>query len=1238
MTARLIVQDLGGSIQVQLHHPGHIVPEPAGAPIPFAPPLTAEEREDLRWYLEDYLRIPVAVYQDRGRAIEGRLADWGHRLFDALFGPGRPGRDAYIAAMAGREPPALVLLSNAPAFLGLPWELLHDPARPNPLAFDLAALERCVTANAAAEEPPAGGALRVLVVIARPYGARDVEFRIIARPLMERLEAVAGRVRVEVLRPPTFAAMRARLAQAAAAGEPFHILHFDGHGGFGDQPPAGFAPHQFRGPQGCLLFETDAGGEDRVTAEDMATALQDGHVPVAVFNACRSGTIDGGAGPEAAVATRMVLAGAASVVAMSHSVYAVAAAEFMAAFYQALFEGRSVSRAVADGRKQLRKANLRPSLKGRLPLQDWVVPVHYARRDVAFPHLARVAPAGPGSLAARLEALRARPATPDGVHEEGDLSATGGVFVGRDAAFQELERALRTKRVAVVHGGGGAGKTELAKAFARWWRDTGALDRPDWVFVHSFEPGVASFGLDGVVSAIGLRLFGPDFAGRTRNAEERRDLLLEVLRERRMLLVWDNVETVHSMPDPQGVTPPLDEEQRAVMRDFLAALSAGGRSAVLLTSRSREDWLGDHAHRLELGGLAADERAVYADHLLAAHPAAAAGRADPRFPDLMEALDGHPLSMRLILPHLATRGPADLLSALRGETALPGGPGGTGRHASLDACIDYSLQHLPAAVRERLPLLALFEGVADFTVLVLACEDEAMPARFRGADADAWIAALAAAARVGLVTPRPTGVALHPALPARLAALWRAQAGGGFDADIAAARRALLQAFAQLGKWLLREIQQGDAGAAFATIAAQRRTLGRFLGLALETGAFAEAHNLIQPLREYFESRGLTVEAAGWYSRCRIATEGPAAEPPPFDRPAGALWLFAVGAANLALAAHELDAAFGAHDGIRRILEASPSSEARRHLAVAYHQLGIVAAGRGMLDEAQDWYLKSLAIEESLGNRSGMTASYHQLGMVAEGRGMLDEAQDWYGKSLTISEAIGDQLSMASSYHQLGIVAQIKGALSEAHSWYSKALFIREELGNRPGIAECYHQLGMLAQECGALNDARDWYGKSLAILDELGDRPGSAASYHQLGTVAFLRRALNEARDWYRKSLAITEALGDRPKMASSYGQLGLLALVEGRMGEALDWSVRAAALFPDFPHPATGPAPRYLALLTAALGLPALKESWLRQTGAPLPDSVRAALPALTEEARRTMPDLFAHLTNPAPEEPPP
>ena len=176
---------------------------------------------------------------------------------------------------------------------------------------------------------------------------------------------------------------------------------------------------------------------------------------------------------------------------------------------------------------------------------------------------------------------------------------------------------------------------------------------------------------------------------------------------------------------------------------------------------------------------------------------------------------------------------------------------------------------------------------------------------------------------------------------------------------------------------------------------------------------------------------------------------------------------------------------------------------------VTYHQLGRTAQYRGRLDEAEEWYRKSLAIKEELGDRPGMARHLPWLGVTAEDRGRLDEAEDWYRKSLAIREELGDRPGLAAHlpsarYHRPG---RVDGWM-RLTDWYRKSLAIKEELGNRPGMASTYHQLGMIAEDRGRLDEAEDWYRKSLAIDEELGNQPGMARSYHHLAIIALDPRA----------------------------------------------------------------------------------------------------------------------------------
>jgi tetratricopeptide (TPR) repeat protein len=138
-----------------------------------------------------------------------------------------------------------------------------------------------------------------------------------------------------------------------------------------------------------------------------------------------------------------------------------------------------------------------------------------------------------------------------------------------------------------------------------------------------------------------------------------------------------------------------------------------------------------------------------------------------------------------------------------------------------------------------------------------------------------------------------------------------------------------------------------------------------------------------------------------------------------------------------------------------------------------------------------------------------MAGIYHQLGMTAQDRGRLDEAEDWYRKSLTINEELGYRPGMALTYHQLGMTAQDRGRLDEAEDWYRKSLTINEELGNRPGMAITYAQLGLLAEARAQALPALEWNIRCVTLFDQFpspmtGTGPSAVARLtRQLGLPA---------------------------------------------------------------------------------------------------------------------------------------
>jgi hypothetical protein len=153
-----------------------------------------------------------------------------------------------------------VLFRSAdPGLLGLPWELMRDGA--GPVAMGTGGISRSLpVANGAGTLEVPGGKLRVLMVISRPAGVSDVGYQMVARPLLERLDAVRGEVSLTVLRPPTFDALRDAVRQAADSGEPFHVVHFDGHGAMVSRS---VPRHRRQGRPDAVLCRRGCGGPVR---------------------------------------------------------------------------------------------------------------------------------------------------------------------------------------------------------------------------------------------------------------------------------------------------------------------------------------------------------------------------------------------------------------------------------------------------------------------------------------------------------------------------------------------------------------------------------------------------------------------------------------------------------------------------------------------------------------------------------------------------------------------------------------------------------------------------------------------------------------------------------------------------------------------------------------------------------------------------------------------------------------
>ena len=679
----------------------------SSSPVQLVPPdtVTVDGRpdshllQDLRWYLERFLDYPFEPHTDIAERVQRALEEWGRLTFERLFS-GQPllWYDR-IRTTAGLSNLVLKIACDDPSVLAWPWEALCDP-HGTTLAHTCR-LERQLSDLHDPLPLPKGLSktrVNILLVIARPYGEEDVGFHAVSGPLVDWVHAERVPVRIEVLRPPTFTALQQRLE--ARPGH-YHIVHFDGHGGYGevDPPPSRY---EFRSPQGLLVFEDPDGNESTIPAYKLTALLAEHRIPIMVLNACQSARIDALAeDPFASTAAALMKAGVRSVVAMGYNLYVSGAQQFVPAFYRRLFQSGDVSEATRAGRKAMLEHDTRICARGRYPLQDWLVPVLYQQDAIPLSvRMGKKTDAGGSELP-----------------EEARIVDDHG-FIGRQDAIHRLERALLRQPAAaiLIQGMAGIGKTMLAKGFLRWLGRTGGLGNND-SDVDSDAAANAPFAstlwfafddirsAEFVVNRLVTVCLGHDAIALP--MEQKLPQLIRALRELRLLVVWDNFESVAGI-EGTALNPALTEADRTVLKSLLQQLRGASQDPHHQPLSGRVA----HIHRgvrLPLLGLRGEDVWAYCDAVVR-DLGLKLDRNDPDCLELLNELDGHPLALRAVLMQLAEDSAREILQRFKRQFSAASGDESTRR---IFTALELLNQQLPAAFGPILQLLGLHQRYVD---------------------------------------------------------------------------------------------------------------------------------------------------------------------------------------------------------------------------------------------------------------------------------------------------------------------------------------------------------------------------------------------------------------------------------------------------------------------------------------------------------------------------------------------
>jgi tetratricopeptide (TPR) repeat protein len=1224
-------------------------------------PFSEEEEQRLEWYFEEHLRFPF-VKQVEAQAAAESVERYGEALFGQVFADRAAFADYKAAAQAGLNTLSFEI-AGSPQFHRWHWEALKDPQLPRAFALEAPMARKNLKPQVTRATPRASPTINLLIVIARPHGARDVGYRTISRPLVESLRQAGLRVQIEILRPGTYPALVQHLESIRdrhGAGY-YHAIHFDVHGAllsFADLEQGREAAQwtyqtrygrddlpQYEGHKAFLFLEGEREGQaDPVEAGELAELLVSHQTPIAILNACQSGKQVGAS--ETSLGSRLMEAGLQMVLAMGYSITVSAAELLMRHLYGQLFAGQEVTTAIRRARLELHNQKTRRAYSNQtIDLEDWLLPVVYQNQAVRLT-VREFTPDEGQAYYERQAAQFAEPATAYG-------------FVGRDLDILQIERRILNasilsgarelprvvegsqRNILLVRGMGGAGKTTLLRYLGHWWQTTHLVEQ---VFYFGYDD--KAYTRQQIMAAMAEQLLGKadyyrDFAPLSPEAQQQK--LAALLRAHRHLLILDNLESITGANLAiQNTLPPEEQDH---LRRFLADL-LNGKTLVLLGSRGGEDWLmgdvgakhsrsaanasplrGDDVY--DLPGLDPESASTLADRILERH-GATQYRRDPEFVQLINLLAGYPLALEVVLSNLARQTPEEVLAALEaGDVSLDTGDAQK-KTESILRCIDYSFSNISPEAQSLLSCLAPFTSVIYIGALEKYTEQLRAQPALAHLPFDRWQTVLQEAADWGLLAPHPQAPAflqlqpifpyflrtrlsspLTPTLspPGRGSVSPPSPSGRG-DGGEGEIRSSIQTAFRlhydELGRALAqllesKEAQEKQLGQALVSL--EYENLMTTLNLAL--GAQVSILNPVFALSNYLdtthdEKRGLEL---GQAVLARLQDY-------PAEKLAGQLGLeFAGVIDNIAKRQFSLKQYPAAEASYKKALELVNQLENEelrgKGSASVYHQLGYVAQEQRQWAQAEQYYQRALQIYIDFNDRSAQARTYHQLGCVAQAQRQWAQAEAYYQQALQIKIDFNDRYAQASTYHQLGMVAQEQRQWAQAEAYYQQTLQIYIDFNDRYAQASTYHQLGRVAQEQRQWAQAEQYYQQALQIKIDFKDRYSQATTLHALGAVVQEQGQFVQAENYYQQALQIYIEFKDIFWQAGAYHQLGMVAQEQRQWAQAREYYLKALETFV-----------AYEDSYSADIAMSSLARLWRESNDATLPAAVAAVLGMGVEE----------------------
>jgi serine phosphatase RsbU (regulator of sigma subunit)/Tfp pilus assembly protein PilF len=223
----------------------------------------------------------------------------------------------------------------------------------------------------------------------------------------------------------------------------------------------------------------------------------------------------------------------------------------------------------------------------------------------------------------------------------------------------------------------------------------------------------------------------------------------------------------------------------------------------------------------------------------------------------------------------------------------------------------------------------------------------------------------------------------------------------------------------------------------------------------------------------------------------------------------------------------------------------------------ALNNLAFLNLNKGKIEDALEYYFKSLRIRESISDYAGMATSYNSIGSIYSNQGELEKAKTFFEKSLAMRKIIGKPKGIAYSLNNLGFLHEQKKEVLSARKYYLESRNYIEQTEDSSGIASVYNNIGWSYHQTKDYDSALYYYSKSNAIGENIGDKTIIAFALSNSGKVYYELKQYDKGIEYTQKALKIAKEQGFPETIRNASSILSEISATKGDYKNAYEMHV---------------------------------------------------------------------------------